>query len=556
MPFPPARRLPAGDARRRRAAWPAVCVPLLAVLWATGAVAQTEGEPAESPSPSGPRFTKGKSPGTGGFHIARYDEDYSHLRDPGAATSPLDRLKLLRLDEGGSVTLTLNGEMRQRFDYTENKNFGVAATARVPVQPGAPLVLGAARPPPDSELLKQRYMVGADLRLGPYLRVYGEVWHAEQTGHGSGPVIPASQRNDLELINGFAELMLPMDSARTGVRVGRQELFFGNSHNVAANIATSLPDPVFDGVRAYADWGSVRVDAFAYNAYRYKDGWFAGDDNPHRNLWGLYGSVDLPKATLLGTPVAATLDAFYYGFRAAPNNNGAGTGLYNAAALRTAATVTATSGFLVGQDLRHTVGLRLFGTAGAVSYDWDAVVQRGRYGPLDVRAWAFNTDTGYTIAELPGRPRIGVRIDGASGGADRAGGTIGTYQPMFPDTLYYMPNSFFSPTNFYDVAPRLRVTPWAGVTADLSYGFFWRHSEDDAVYTGNWKGANGTNAMAVSALVPGRVIGRTPNLTVAWTPLRHVVLRLTAAEFLPGAALKAVQARNTTYVNAQLSVRF
>lgn len=43
----------------------------------------------------------------------------------------------------------------------------------------APLVLGAARPPPDSELLKQRYMKGAALRLGPYLRVYGEVWHAE-----------------------------------------------------------------------------------------------------------------------------------------------------------------------------------------------------------------------------------------------------------------------------------------------------------------------------------------------------------------------------------------
>lgn len=127
---------------------------------------------------------------------------------------------------------------------------------------------------------------------------------------------------------------------------------------------------------------------------------------------------------------------------------------------------------------------------------------------------------------------------------------------MFPDTLYYMPNSFFSPTNFYDVAPRLRVTPWAGVTADLSYGVFWRHSEDDAVYTGNWKGANGTTALAVSALVPGRVIGRLPSPTVTWTPLRHVVLRLTAAEFIPGTAPKAVQARNTTYVNAQLTVRF
>jgi hypothetical protein len=531
---------------------------LLAALWPAGELALTSVPTAtpEDQPPAKPRYTKGKSPGTGGFHIARYDEDYSYLRDPAKATSFLDRFKFIRLDEAGDVYLTLNGEARLRFDYTENKNFGVAPTARVQTRPGAPLVLGASRPPPDSDLLKQRYMVGADLHVGPFLRFYGELWHAEQTGHGSGPVIPASQRNDLELINGFAEFMLPLDSARTGLRVGRQELFFGNSHNVAANIATSLPDPIFDGVRAYADWGSARVDVFAYNAYRYKDGWFAGDDNPHRNLWGVYGSFDLPKGELFGETLTTTLDAFYYGFRAAPNNNGAGTGLYNAAALRTAATVSATAGFLVADDHRHTLGLRAFGTAGNVNYDWDAAVQRGSYGPLDVRAWAFNTDTGYTFADLPWRPRLGTHIDGASGGADRAGGTIGTYQPMFPDTLYHMPNSFFSPTNFYDIAPRVRVTPVAGVSAEFSYGFFWRQSQDDAVYTGNWKGANGTNALAASALVPGRVIGRMPNLTVTWAPVRNLILRLTAAEFIPGSALKAVQGKNTTYVNAQMTAKF
>jgi len=538
-------------------------VLLLAALWPAGALAQgaTPAAPGAAqealpPADAKPRYTKGKSPGTGNLHIARYDEDYSYLRDPAKATSFLDRFKFIPLDAAGTSYLTLNGEARARFDYTENRNFGVAPTARVPTRPGAPLVLGTPRAPLDSELLKQRYMVGADLHLGPHLRVYGELWHAEQTGHGSGPVIPASQRNDLELVNGFAEFMLPVGTARTGLRVGRQMLFFGNSHNVAANIATSLPDPVFDGVRAYADWGSARIDAFAYNAYRYKDGWFAGKSNPHRNLWGLYGSLDLPKTALFGAPLAASLDAFYYGFRAAPNNNGAGTGLYNAAALRTAATVSATSGFLVAQDHRHTLGLRAYGTLGGFAYDWDAAVQRGSYGPLEVRAWAFNTDTAYTFGDVPWRPRIGARIDGATGGADRAGGTIRTYQPMFPDALYYMPNSFFSPTNFTDIAPRIRVTPAPGLTAELSYGFFWRWSESDAVYSGNWKGANGTNGMATSALVPGRVIGRLPSLTITWAPVRRVVLRVTVAEFLPGRALRAVRAQNTTYVNTQLTVKF
>lgn len=531
---------------------------LACALWAvaTDAGAQSTTPTSSTEAPAKPRYYKGKSPGFGNLHIARYDEDYSYLRDPAKATSFLDRFKFIPLNDSGNVYLTLNGEARLRFDYTENKNFRAAPTATVPIRPGAPLVLGTPRQPYDSELLKQRYAVGADLHLGEHVRLYGELWHAEQSGHGAGPVIPASQRNDLELVNGFVELMQPMGEARTGVRIGRQELFFGNSHNLAANIATSLPDPVFDGVRGYADWGSVRVDAFAFDAYKYRDGYFAGDTNPHRNLWGVYGSVDLPKTPLFGQTLAPSLDAFYYGFRAAPNNNGFGTGLYNAASLRTGRTVSASNGFLVAQDHRHTFGARAYGTLGGFSYDWDAAVQRGSYGPLNVEAWAFNTDTAYTFAGLPWRPRLGTHFDGASGGADRRGGTISTYQPMFPDALYYLPNSFFTPTNFYDVAPRLRVTPAQGLNVEFYYAFLWRYSESDAVYTGNWKGANGTNALAATALVPGRVIGRMPNLTVSWVPLRHLILRLTVAEFIPGDALKRVQAKNTTYVNAQATVKF
>lgn len=528
-------------------------------LWATGAAAQTASPAPDQQAEGGskaaaPVYSKGKSPGSRNSHVARYDEDYAYLRDPDKATSPLDALKYIPLNESGSAYLTLNGEARYRFDYTQNRNFGAAPSATVPATPSAPLRLGAVRPPLDSELSKQRYTLGADLHLGEHLRLYADVWHAEQTGHGAGTAIPASQRNDLELLNGFAEVMQNFGAARTGLRVGRQMLFFGNSHNVGANLATSLPDPVFDGVRGYADWGSLRIDAFGYNAYKFKDGVFAGSDNPHRNLWGVYASADLPKTQVMGETLSTSLDGFYYGFRAEPDNNGPGTGLYNVAALRTAATVSGTSGFRAATDRRHTVGLRWYGELGPVSFDWDAAIQGGSYGALDVRAWAFNTDTGYNFASLPWKPRLGLHIDAASGGGDRS--TLRTYQPMFPDTLYYLPNSFFTPTNFFDIAPRIRVTPAPGLTVEAYYAFLWRQSEEDAVYTGNWKGANGTNALAASALVRGRAIGSMPNLTVGWTPLRGVILRATVAEFIPGQALKSIQARNTTYVNTQLTVKF
>ena len=41
-------------------------------------------------------------------------------------------------------------------------------------------------------------------------------------------------------------------------------------------------------------------------------------DNTHVNLWGLYGSYDLPKLGLALGDARASLDLFYLGWRATP----------------------------------------------------------------------------------------------------------------------------------------------------------------------------------------------------------------------------------------------
>jgi hypothetical protein len=41
------------------------------------------------------RFTKGKGPGRGNSYVARFEEDYSYLRDPGRSTDFFDPLKFL-----------------------------------------------------------------------------------------------------------------------------------------------------------------------------------------------------------------------------------------------------------------------------------------------------------------------------------------------------------------------------------------------------------------------------------------------------------------------------
>ena len=146
--------------------------------------------------------------------------------------------------------------------------------------------------------------------------------------------------------------------------------------------------------------------------------------------------------------------------------------MYNDQALLTGGRVVAATGagFVASQDHRHTFGLRSYGRVGGnVDYDWQGAYQTGSYAGLRVDAFAFNTDTGYTFHDVPLKPRLGVHVDCASGGADRTGGTLHTYQPMYPNTQYYVPNNQFAPTNFYDIAPRIGFAPTDTVRARILF---------------------------------------------------------------------------------------
>src|SRR5215469_18086745 len=133
----------------------------------------------------------------------------------------------------------------------------------------------------------------------------------------------------LAVVNGFGEIYDTTETTKTGFRAGRQEIFFGNSLQVRANLSTNLPSPVFDGFRAYRDWGFARVDAFAYNVVDFENGVLNDKDNAHTNLWGVYGSYDLPKATAFGAEAKTSIDLFYFGWRSAAFANGKGSGIYN-----------------------------------------------------------------------------------------------------------------------------------------------------------------------------------------------------------------------------------
>src|SRR5438270_9634788 len=106
-------------------------VPLLAAACAVSMIAVAAAQ--ESPELPGKaateaqrvtaqetRFYKGKGPGRGNSYVERYEEDYSYLRNLDLSTDPwFDPLKFIPLDPAGDAYLTLNGEIRFRYDNTD-----------------------------------------------------------------------------------------------------------------------------------------------------------------------------------------------------------------------------------------------------------------------------------------------------------------------------------------------------------------------------------------------------------------------------------------------------
>lgn len=527
-------------------------------LAAVPAAAQQSPELPAKTAQALPYFHKQKGPGRNNSYVERYEEDWSYLRDPALSNDPFDRLKFIPLAPDGDSYLTLNGETRFRYDNTDHKNFGIAPSATPATGSRGPAFTRATGIS-SNQLYKERYATGGDLHLGAHLRLYGELYNGQQTGHDAGSPIPGNQRDDLAVVNGFGEVYDTTETTKTGFRAGRQEIFFGNNLQVRANLSTNLPSPVFDGFRAYRDWGNARVDAFAYNVVVFQNGALKERDNAHTNLWGLYGSYDLPKAAIFGAEGKTSIDLFYFGWRSAAFANGKGSGVYNDAAFLTGARIVAATGagFIPSQDHRQTFGLRGYGGVGDLDYDWQGAWQTGSYAGLGVAAFAVNTDTGYTFHELPWKPRIGAHLDIASGGASKADGVLSAYQPMYPNTQYYAPNNEFAPTNFYDFAPRISVRPTETVTAEFYYSFLWRYTNSDAIYTGApWPGGNGQNSYAVTILAPGGPIGRQSDLRVTWQIVPHLLTLFELGVFSPGSAIRTAGGRTTTYLDANIAFRF
>lgn len=442
---------------------------------------------------------------TPSFRSLRYEEDFSHLKDPATRTGnvlALEPLKFVPLDRDGECYLSLGGEIRQQYEFIDDPDFGLAAADG------------------DGYLL-QRYLLHADFRLGPSFRCFGQLASALSSFQDIPPG-PADV-NRLDVHQAFADF--GTGSAGTGddaltLRAGRQEMLYGSQRLVSVREGPNVRR-TFDACRVLSRFGEWRVDAFLSRPVETDPGRFDDWGDGDALLWGVYCTA--PVATSL------RIDLYYLGLDQPDASFEAGT----------------------ADEVRHSVGARWFGETGRVDYNFEGVYQWGKFDGGGIRAWTLASDTGYTFADAPLAPRLAIRVDISSGDDDPNDGELGTFNPLYPRGNYFGEAAILGPLNLIDVHPMARLQLSDTTSFEAAWTWYWRTSKQDGVY------GSGLNLIQDSAGSEARYIGNELSVLFEWQIDRHLAFTTSFSHFFAETFLTATgPGEDVDYVMAMVTYRF
>lgn len=427
----------------------------------------------------------------------RYDEDWSALRED--EHDGWRDLKYLPLDERDNVYLTLGGEARARFEGFDDNLWGDP-------------------PAPDDGYLWLRVMPHADLHAGPArVFVQGIAGYARGVGAGKGP----ADETRIDVLQGFADVRLDLgeDSSIT-LRGGRELMALGSERLVGIRYGPNIPQ-AFDGLRAIATRGTVRIDAFHLRPVTIGRGDFDDATSETRRLDGVYATI---------TPAPGIgIDAYWLGYE---NEQAPFTGH-------------------IGRETRDTFGLRVFGKRGDLGWNWEAMLQRGHFDGDPIRAWSIATETTWSFAQASFKPRLRLRANIASGDRDPNDGKLGTFNALFPKGKYFGELSPIGPRNIMNLHPSVDFDLGAGLTVELVAAAFWRANRGDGIYD-----------------VPGQLIrpagdgtarhiGDQIEISAGWQASKTLSFAVSLSAFRPGAFIRDTgSARTIRMVGAEAMLKF
>lgn len=327
-----------------------------------------------------------------------------------------------------------------------------------------------------------RGVLGADLRIHPQLRAYGEIATGQVVGRRDSAA--ANFQNRLSLQQLFVEARGQLGPARLSAVLGRQEFADGPRQLVSVSDGPNLHRS-WNGLRADVQGQGLRVTAFDLRATRPGRGGFDETVNPAERLQGLKASWVVSAQDGAQT----NLDPFWM-HSENPNFRVAGR---------------------LGRDRRDTWGLRLWGRQGRLSLDWTLALQTGGHLGRDIDAWGLFTVHSLALSAEGWKPRLTAHIDIASGGGADSGGRLKGFNPLYASSAYLGEGQFLGLSNLLLIAPGLALSPTPATTLSVEYGWARRLKPGDAAYAG------GLRAYAGTQQLPQQEIGGLLRIVGTWS---------------------------------------
>jgi hypothetical protein len=405
----------------------------------------------------------------------------------------------LSLDESRESMLHLGGHARTMMEAYRNRDFGFAAV-------------------PDDAWVHHRVQAFARWDYAEAFRLMAELSWGEMQGNRDAPS-PVDQ-DGIDLLQLYSQLRFDLEGdSEIVMRAGRQVLFYGSgrllAHREGANQRL-----VHDAFRLSYRQHGWNADALIASPVRIHPQEFDNASQFHQTLlWGLY--ITGPSFLCEGHGI----DLYYLGLRRDSSPLARGQ-----------------------QDLRHTFGTRLFGKEGPWSYNHEFILQTGDVADRRILAGAVSLGGGYSFVYMPLKPTLGFRGDLISGG--QSGNRVSTFDPLFQANNYFNEGGFVSPSNLYNLNPRLTLQLAPTLSLDLGVNFLWRFDTGDAVY------APPFNAVAGAAANGERYLGTAYNLALTWDPHPSFDLSLGYTHHVAGPSLTSVGGQSVDYLQAAMRVEF
>lgn len=377
----------------------------------------------------------------------------SSLADAQANRSLLDRAGDPMELTGEDLTLQFGLESRYRLEYRDDFNL-------------------ANQLYDDGAVNLFRNRLSADLKYKPEgkkssARLFTEGL-AAQSFSGNGLNKSSLFVNQIDLRQLFLELSVPVEDIPVSLKVGRQELAYGDERLVGPLLWTNTAR-VFDAVKLIANpWEWLQMDSFYSHVVRTEPK-LADKTMWDDHFFGLYAGFKKIKDHVIDTFVL---------------------GRYNEDA-----SVVGERNGRRGHLHHYTLGNRLKGKKGRIDYGTEYALQFGRRAHDSVQAWSFHQDLGYTFADWKGTPRLYGEYNHASGDRNPSDGVFSTFDNLFPTNHNkYGLIDFLSLKNMNDIMLGTSIKPHQKMLAAAEFHWFFLDAKESA-----WFNASGGVFRAANA---------------------------------------------------------